>query len=340
MNERLLIAGLEDLSARSTRSMRRHGFTLVELLVVIAIIGVLVGLLLPAVQSAREAARRAQCLNHLKQLGLASLVHEDAHGYLPSGGWGWLWVGDPDQGFGAEQPGGWLYNLLPFLEETALRDLGKGASSPRKRTLLVSLVQTPLDIVHCPSRRAPQLFPMWQGTFAFHNTAEFEGVARADYAVNGGSHFWDPGGGPASLAAAESFSFPDTSEQTGVSFIRSEIELRQISDGTTHTYFAGEKYINAGLYTANDPPGDNLSMFVGEDYDTTRYTAFNAERGLVPMQDRVGLSLVERFGGPHAGGVHMVFCDGSARPVSYNIDADVHRWLGHRADGQSWDDLP
>ena len=312
----------------------QRGFTLVELLVVIAIIGVLVGLLLPAVQAAREAARRAQCLNHLKQLGLASLVHEDSHGTLPSGGWGWLWVGEPDRGFGAEQPGGWLYNILPFMEETALRSLGKGESESRRRALLVPLVRTPLESAHCPSRRTPQLFPMWQGAFAFRNTAQFEGVARADYAINGGSRFWDPGGGPPSLAAADNFNFPDTSEQTGVSFIRSEIALGQISDGTTHTYLVGEKYINGGLYTENDPPGDNLSMFVGEDYDTTRYTAFNAARGLVPQQDRVGLSLVERFGGPHPGGVHMSFCDGSARPVSYGINEDVHRWLGHRADGQ------
>src|SRR6476646_4881676 len=105
---------------------RRRGFTLVEWLVVIAIIGVLVALLLPAVQAAREAARRMHCQNNLKQIGLGWHQHTDTHGHLPTGGWGWGWVGDADQGAGINQTGSWPFNILPFIEQKAIYDMSGG----------------------------------------------------------------------------------------------------------------------------------------------------------------------------------------------------------------------
>jgi prepilin-type N-terminal cleavage/methylation domain-containing protein len=109
-----------------SRAHRSRAFTLVELLVVIAIIGILIALLLPAIQSAREAARRSQCKNNLKQLALAVLNFESAHKHLPSGGWGYRWAPDPDHGYGITQPGSGFYSILPFHEQAALHDMGKG----------------------------------------------------------------------------------------------------------------------------------------------------------------------------------------------------------------------
>ena len=102
------------------------GFTIVELLVVITIMGILIALLLPAVLTAREAARPVQCKNNVRQVGLAAVHHLDSHRFYPSGGWRWNWVGDPDRGFGSRQPGGWLYSMLPFIEQKDVWRMGAG----------------------------------------------------------------------------------------------------------------------------------------------------------------------------------------------------------------------
>src|SRR5262245_28766217 len=122
---------------------RESGFTLVELLVVIAIIGVLVALLLPAVQAAREAARRTQCTNNVKQIGLAFHNHADINGHLPTGGWGWGWVGDADLGTGKNQTGSWPFNILPYIEQKTIYDMSGGSPGQPKQDALTRMVQTP-----------------------------------------------------------------------------------------------------------------------------------------------------------------------------------------------------
>ncbi len=128
----------------------RHAFTLIELLVSIAIIGILVGLLLPAVQAAREAARRMVCQNHLKQIGLGFHMHHSSIGWFPTGGWGWDWTGDADRGFDERQPGGWTYNLLPFIEQNDLHDLDRGFDPVLKATRAADRIQVPLEILVVP----------------------------------------------------------------------------------------------------------------------------------------------------------------------------------------------
>ena len=131
---------------------------------VITIIGVLIALLLPAVQSAREAARQTQCQNNLKQLALAIDHHVTATGRYPSNGWGHTYIGDPDRGNNDKQPGGWIYNVLPYLEQQGLRNTGQGLDPTAKSQAMLAVVQTPLSIVRCPTRAAAALAPSRPGS--------------------------------------------------------------------------------------------------------------------------------------------------------------------------------
>ncbi|MEQ8839083.1 MAG: DUF1559 domain-containing protein, partial [Lacipirellulaceae bacterium] len=180
----------------------KRAFTLVELLVVIAIIGVLVGLLLPAVQAAREAARRAQCLNHLKQMGLGAANHESTHQILPGSGWAPWTTGDPDRGVGRGQPGSWVYQLLPFVEQQAVYELPSDGDpdniTVQQREGAARLQQTPLATFNCPSRRASVNYPWDTNLSAFfrvRNSNHVEEKAHSDYAANAGDAFPDEGAG-------------------------------------------------------------------------------------------------------------------------------------------------
>lgn len=316
----------------------RTAFTLVELLVVIAIIGVLVALLLPAVQSAREAARRTQCVNQLKQIALACLNHEQTHQHLPTGGWGWYWVGEPERGFGKHQPGGWMYNILPYLEENSLHQMGAGiADQQAKRELLGRMTTGVVPALNCPSRRPAQLFQnsVFSGGNAY-NAADVPFHLRGDYAINSGDNYCvGMGRGPTSLAQGDEPDYvwnPPTGlmeDSTGICTLRSTISLAQIEDGTSKTYLVGEKYLNADLYFNGQDGADNLSAFQGYDIDTHRWTC----PGMLPIQDRPGLSNSFRFGSAHAAAWNAARCDGSVHSVSYSTDGMIHQFLGNRLDG-------
>lgn len=183
---------------------RCRGFSLVELLVTIAVIAMLVSLLLPAVQAARESTRRAQCVNNLRQIALACQNCESAETHMPAGGWAVIFLGDPERGTGYLQPGGPIYNILPYLgyepqhDATAHRTAG---SNPTQLEAARQMVATALPVLVCPSRRPATAFVQQPtGTLA-HNLAsviydfqylgrgvvltDIELAARSDYAGNG-----------------------------------------------------------------------------------------------------------------------------------------------------------
>lgn len=314
----------------------RAAFTLVELLVVIAIIGILVALLLPAVQSAREAARRMQCSNHLKQIGLAALNHESTQGYYPSCGWGWAWVGDPDRGFGKRQPGGWIYSSLPYCEQQNIYLLAKGApDAATKKKLTAQMTMTSIPMFNCPSRRPAKPFT---ASYAgapknAYNADDTPTHARSCYAVNAGTIANNSimGTNNPSLYENDDPSVVNVGAAScnGVSYYRSEVTIGDIKDGTTNTYYAGEKNINASQYTSGQDGADNTSMYQGHDWDVVRW----ANKDCMPAADRPGYQPLSVFGGAHTGGFISVFCDGSVHLINYSIDIDTHTRMGSRADG-------
>ena len=328
----------------------RRAFTLVELLVVIAIIGILVALLLPAVQAARESARKTQCKNNLKQMGLAFLGHESAQGFLPSSGWGYSWVGDPDGGYGSTQPGGWAYSILPYMEYGDLHDAGTrlrelaplfdifAAENADRSAFRLTLVTTVVPLFNCPSKRPAQLYPM----HVDHNSLAKNSpgceaasgchVARGDYRVNSGNI--NPGDMPGpELSFSEPLYpvLPSSRFQNGISYQRSEVRVSEITDGTSKTAMVGEKYQNPDHYYTGFDHYDNQCVFSGHNSDNNGYTGdglFGSRpNALQPYQDRPGVALAHHFGSAHVDGLHMAFCDGSVHFIGYEVDDRV--WFGY-----------
>jgi prepilin-type N-terminal cleavage/methylation domain-containing protein/prepilin-type processing-associated H-X9-DG protein len=357
------------MAMRIMSPKRRDGMTLVELLIVIAIIGLLIQLLLPAIQASRERARKTECANHLKQIGVATQLHLDTHSFFPSGGWSGHFLADPNRGYGREQPGGWLFSLLEFLEESSLRaaggdrleDVPLGAG-------LKALYQSAPSVFYCPSRRPAQPYPFKQSgnaAWSLHVAQQvllLPYVTKSDYAANSGDALYsaaelfshqEPMWIPASYEVLETepqewtvTSDPTTPfYQTGIAYYRSEVRDAQVSDGLSKTYLCGEKFLSTHYYEdvngsdAIGMMGDNQSAWAGYEWDNHR-GAWNptftwpADQ-YQPQQDSEtrGAPGIVAFGSAHSGSLNMAFCDGSVRTVEYDIDAEVHRQQANRLDG-------
>jgi prepilin-type N-terminal cleavage/methylation domain-containing protein/prepilin-type processing-associated H-X9-DG protein len=350
------------------RRFRLAAFTLVELLVVIAIIGILVALLLPAVQAAREAARRSQCMNHVKEWATACQLHHDSLKVYPTAGWFGIFPNDPDSWRQKSplqpdppapqlppdpngkpltlknQSWGWMYQVLPYIEESSLWS---------ERNDIVIMREGPA-MASCPSRRGPTRRYTWQPA---------TGELLSDYSGNAGDT--GPSGGFSLGLTPIRPSSPSDRPQhhTGV-IITQDRDLRRmrilrnplvaakhITDGTSHTMLLGEKYVPRNLYEGG-AWGDNFGWIRGSDWEGIRYAdpAGNLppnpndpvisprnDDPITPVDDTrngwvCGLCWI--FGSPHPGGFNAAFCDGSNRVINYDIDARIMMTLCNRKDGE------
>jgi prepilin-type N-terminal cleavage/methylation domain-containing protein/prepilin-type processing-associated H-X9-DG protein len=331
-------------------ALSRHGraaFTLVELLVVIAIIGVLVSLLLPAVQSAREAARGMSCKNNLKQLGLALLNYEGALHYFPG------------SGVNPSQYSVHTY-VLPYLEQKQLRDLvdpnqpliffsGQSTLNPAQ----AQAAATTIKIFLCPSD--PQ-----GPTCSAYNSATFAGT---NYMVNGGT-----GTGV----------FYDTRYQSdGLFWNESKVRMAEITDGTSNTLLMAETLRGACVTTAASTPA--FPRRQGGSLATVAKTIANQQGTDPPLSDALCTTATSWLGSHaiawiwgqtpqtffnthfppnspvpdcttngqgwfrasslHANGVNVLLCDGSARFVSDQINFSVWQAVSTRGGGETVGDL-
>ena len=287
----------------------RRGFTLIELLVVIAVIAILIGLLLPAVQQAREAARRTQCKNNLKQLGLALHNYHDTHLVFPPGslrGTGLAW--------------GFVTHTLPYFEQTSVYntiDFSQTDCAVFLKTQQAAgrsdAASVLLPILTCPSdpRGGTQLLSGPNGPSP--NTYDTGKLYPSNYIGVAGSKesaAWCP--------------YAGITNGDGMLYTSSRVRIADITDGTSNTFLLGERGIEEGL-------GWGWPICGGTECE--QY--ISAERGLTPADNPPNTPNIERrFWSWHVGGDHFLMSDGAVRFLSTSIDYRTFLSLSTRSGGE------
>lgn len=294
-------------------SRKKSGFTLVELLVVIAIIGVLVALLLPAVQAAREAARRMSCGNNVKQLVLAMHTYHDQHKSYPLGH---QYIGDFDGNVRNNRGGsgfGWGFALLPFLEQQPLADKFN-ASKPIGQAPNHNLCRTPMDAFSCPSDTKPKVWN--DGRIRPSATSSYQGAGSS---YNG----WT---GNNARGNANTLRWNGVFERSN----RPPTRMADILDGSSNTFAVCE--------TKWEMDGNrrNRSRVFGAT-DRVNYAQGASNALMVNGEWAMNWTRLEGNPNPHRtasshhpGGAMFGLCDGSARFVDETIEHTASRWLGNR----------